>query len=143
MFCFFFVFSVILSIFSDETSLIVTENDPSTLVEGVSVITGDLYTYEEDYIVQGAEPITVHRSFLSREGYFKDHLYLTAFFKCDFNLFVVNEPNGTEVYYFPADKMKFLPVIGDHFFGDKKLLLVYMDMGKSKEGRFAHICFHP
>ncbi len=40
------------------SSLAVTENEPSALIDGiVSAITGDLYAVEEDIVVRGAEPL--------------------------------------------------------------------------------------
>ena len=61
------LFLIFSSLFADET--IFTENDPSFLVEGVSVISGDFYTYAEDYVVQGAEPIHIPRSYNSQERF--------------------------------------------------------------------------
>lgn len=116
----FFFLALTLSICADEFALAVTENDPSTLVEGVSVITGDLYAFEEDYVVQGAEPIHIRRSFLSREGMFKSYPHLTACFRCYSNQIVVNEPNGTEIYYYADPKNTVYPAIGENFFGEKK-----------------------
>lgn len=46
----------------------VTENDPNSIVEGVSVITGDFYTECEDIIIQGYEPLRLRRSYLSQKG---------------------------------------------------------------------------
>ncbi|MES2272906.1 MAG: hypothetical protein V4487_01795 [Chlamydiota bacterium] len=112
--------SFVLSAWSDELALAVTENDPSSLVEGVSVITGDLYTFEEDCVVQGAEPISIRRSFLSREGFFRNYQHMIAAFLCPANLFVVNEPNGTVVCYSPDAKNHIFPAIGENFFGEKR-----------------------
>ncbi len=112
--------SLFFSIYSDELALVSTENDPSTLVEGVSVITGDLYALEEDYVVQGAEPISIRRSFLSREGFFKGYQHLTATFRCRINQLVVNEPSGTAVIYFADPNNPVSPSIGEDFYGKKK-----------------------
>jgi YD repeat-containing protein len=114
------LFSLVLSVFANELALVVTENDPSTFVEGVSVITGDLYSFEEDYVVQGAEPIRLRRSFVSREGGFKSYQHLTATFGCTANCFFVNEHNGTPLYYFHDPQNHLHPRIGDQFYGEKK-----------------------
>ena len=109
------------SVHAGENSVAVTENDPSTLVEGVSVITGDLYIFEEDYVVQGAEPVRVRRSFISREGVFKMHEYLTATFLCGINRLRVNEPNGTAISYrFSNPNAIGNPQIGKTFYGEKE-----------------------
>ena len=120
MFYLLFFLSFICSVSADEFSLAVTENDPSTLVEGVSVITGDLYSFEEDYIVQGAEPIRLRRSFLSSEGVFKTYEHLTATFFCEGNCFFVKEHSGTTLYYHADPQNRIHPQIGEHFYGDKK-----------------------
>lgn len=92
--------------YSGETFLTVTENDPSSLVEGVSVITGDLYSFEEDYIVQGAEPIRLPRSFISGES-IRNYNHLTAVWFSFLARVDVNEPNGTTLYYYKEnDKSK-------------------------------------
>jgi RHS repeat-associated protein len=78
----------------------VTENDPSTIVEGVSVITGDFYTFEEDLVIQGKEPIPFRRFYLSGDGHWQN---LTQHFVCTFlvqaDCFQVTEPNGTVLLY--------------------------------------------
>lgn len=44
----------------------VPENEPSSLVDGlVSAITGDLFSLEEDVIVQGAQPLHLKRTYIS------------------------------------------------------------------------------
>lgn len=50
------------ALLANDLTTAVTENDPSSLVEGVSVITGDFYLGEEDYVVQGAEPISLGKT---------------------------------------------------------------------------------
>ena len=68
-----------LSLFADPA---ISANDPSTIVEGVSVIKGLLYESAEDYTVQGAQPIAFRRSFISHAqncaagymGHYGDHL---------------------------------------------------------------------
>ncbi len=112
--------TLVASSFCDQMAIAVTENDPSTLVEGVSVITGDLYLSEEDYVVQGAEPIPIQRHFLSRDGEFKNHHHRTAEFACLPNFFKVNEHNGIPILYYPDPQNKIFPSIGDNFYGEKK-----------------------
>lgn len=104
---------------------IVTENDPSTLVDGVSVITGDFYLGEEDYSVAGAEPIPIRRFYLSAIGAVNQYPHLTATFALIANNLIIFEPNGTEVLYSadPANSPR--GSIGDAFFGKKKHLFKY------------------
>ncbi len=87
---------------------IVTENDPSTLVNGVSVITGDLYTFEEDYRVEGVEPISIRRAYLSSKGDWTPYPHLFATHLIALHSFEVIEPNGTAALYSgsPRDKKK-------------------------------------
>ena len=90
------------SLFANET--IFTENDPSFLVEGVSVISGDFYEYEEDYTVQGAEPIHVRHACLPN-SIPVDSNHLICTYSCDlmyggFKLHLT-EPNGTTFVYTP------------------------------------------
>lgn len=118
---------------AQDFSIIATENDPSSLVEGVSVITGDLYVMEEDYVVQGAEPVRIRRSFLSRNGVFIDHQHLIAVFDCIFNEFTIYEPNGTAIAYYP-EKNDWEPVIGKEFYGKKNKPLVYRALVKNDMG---------
>ena len=54
------------SLFANEPLL--TENDPSFFVEGVSVISGDYYDSTADYMVRGAQPIAMPRSYNSLTG---------------------------------------------------------------------------
>ncbi|MDE3046712.1 MAG: hypothetical protein KGJ02_08770, partial [Verrucomicrobiota bacterium] len=81
---------------------IVTENDPASLVEGVSVITGDLYTFEEDYVVQGAEPIHIKRAYISSEGDWSPYPHFIATLNVVAGRFYVAEPNGTRLRYDPS-----------------------------------------
>ncbi|HEV7738515.1 MAG TPA: hypothetical protein VGO47_14235, partial [Chlamydiales bacterium] len=89
-------------------SPIVTENDPSTIVNGVSVITGDLYTFDEDIVVAGVEPLHFKRSYLSSIGDWTPYPHLVARFIVQPSLFIVVEPNGTNVNYVvtPANSKK-------------------------------------
>ena len=87
-------------LFARET--IFTENDPSFLVEGVSVISGDFYTYAEDYVVTGAEPVHVPRSYNSLTGTSSLNLeYLSSIYMPPVQKLIVTEPNGTPLCYMP------------------------------------------
>jgi transketolase C-terminal domain/subunit len=59
----------------------VTENDPSTIVEGVSVITGDFCTMTEDLAIQGAEPIVLRHTYISGKGTWDFINYLVCYQK--------------------------------------------------------------
>ena len=115
MFYLLVLLSLVLSIYSDDLTLAVTENDPSSLVEGVSVITGDLYALEDDYVIQGAEPIRLRRSFISRDGVFKGYQHLTATFACTINQLFGKEHNGTTLFYYTASKNQIPSQIGGEF----------------------------
>jgi hypothetical protein len=116
MFIFFIVLSFISTLFSNESSLVVTENDPSTLVEGVNVITGELYALQEDYVVQGAEPISFRRSFLSREGIFQNYQKFTATFFPLHNMVLVHESNGSLLNYYFYSCLNHRAKIGKEFY---------------------------
>ncbi|HSX37494.1 MAG TPA: RHS repeat-associated core domain-containing protein [Chlamydiales bacterium] len=94
-------------------------------MEGVSVITGDLYTYDEDYVVQGAEPVRIRRSFISRDGYFKGSQHLVAELICGGNYLTIFEHNGTVLTYHSRSERMFAPSIGDNFYGESKKALRY------------------
>lgn len=127
-------FLLVAGLWAREPAQAVSENDPSSLVQGVSVITGDLYTFEEDYVVQGAEPIHICRSYLSRVGHFSDYRHLTAKFSCYTNWFLINEPNGTEIVYFPDPQNNIFPVIGDKFYGKHPKTLKYRALTNDDKG---------
>ncbi|MBS0627304.1 MAG: hypothetical protein JSS09_03730, partial [Verrucomicrobia bacterium] len=67
MYSFFFI--LLFSSLLCANTAIVTENDPNTIVEGVSVITGDLYVLEEDLVIRGGQPICLSRSYVSQKGF--------------------------------------------------------------------------
>ena len=77
-------------------TIAVTENDPSTLVEGVSVITGDFYIQDEDIVIQGTQPIRLSRSYISQkgEGYWSFLSYHKIYMHWRFKLVEVTEPSG-------------------------------------------------
>lgn len=89
---------------------LVTENDPSTLVEGlVSVITGDLYLAEEDIVIEGAEPLHIRRHYMTK-GFgvtFFTHL-LAGYHPVLPATLAIQEPNGSVLhfYYTPPKKQK-------------------------------------
>ena len=120
------LFSYLFSFLALSNFTAVTENDPSTLVDGVSVITGDFYTVEEDYLVAGAEPIPVHRIYLSSIGGLIPHPHLTATFCLFDDQLLVNEPNGTSVSYNPDPQNKPRKTIGEEFYGNGNLPLKYL-----------------
>lgn len=95
----------------------ITENDPSAFVEGVNMITGDLYLNEEDYAVQGAEPIRLGHFYISSTGKMKGYSHLFCYFDQRANCFCIEEPNGSVLYYLP-DGHKRHPEIGDEFYGN-------------------------
>ena len=107
-------------------STIVTENDPSSFVEGVSVITGNLYLNQEDYVVRGAGTIPIRHVYISGEGMPDLYKHLVANFVLwnalpDRNFLIVAEPNGTEIKYRPALGQK-QPQIGGKFYKDCRRL---------------------
>ena len=107
------------------SSYTTTENDPSTLVEGVSVITGKLYVGEEDYVVAGAEPIAKRRYYLSGYGGIDQYPHLLATFLPCFNQLHVCESNGTPVVYYADPSNQNTAQIGNHFYGKKKRAAKY------------------
>lgn len=109
--------------FASSHNIAVTENDPSTLVNGVSVVTGHFYSYEQDYLVEGAEPIPIRRPYISNGTSMHDYPHLIATFAWQFNMLLVNEPNGTRIRYTADAKNPFVPVIGDAFFGKNKKVM--------------------
>lgn len=100
---------------------VVTENDPSSFVDGVSVISGDFYSYNEDYLVEGAEPISIRRSYLSNGAVLIDRPHVFASFFPLMNMIIASEPNGTPLQYQADPKNGFIPEIGDSFFGGLKV----------------------
>ncbi len=88
-----------------EGDISVTENHPETIVDCVSVITGDLYLQEEDVIVKGVEPIRLQRSYISNkgEGFWQFHLYHQAVVSDHANRIDLMQPNGTKLTYTRTD----------------------------------------
>lgn len=123
-------------LFSHESITAVTENDPATLVDGVSVITGDFYAAEEDYIIAGAEPISICRSYLSAVGGINQYPHLTATFILVMDKLLIDEPNGTQVVYAADSSNEGRGDIGKEFYHKKKSLLRYhsVDFAKTAPG---------
>ncbi|MBS0626576.1 MAG: RHS repeat-associated core domain-containing protein, partial [Verrucomicrobia bacterium] len=96
------IFFLLLSqlIFSSNT-VAVTENDPNTLVEGVSVITGDLFKERQDMVIAGVEPLCLSRSYISQkgEGYWNFFPYHQVFMDWDAKLLEIVEPSGAILLY--------------------------------------------
>lgn len=102
-----YLFLFLLFLTSLSANTVVTENDPSSLVEGVSVITGDLYTFEDDYIIQGTEPIYIKRAYISSEGNWSPYPHFLATRIVSMQRFEITEPNGTRIsYYLARDKKR-------------------------------------
>lgn len=108
----------------DPYLIAVTENDLSIFVDGVSMITGDFYVSEEDYVVAGAEPISTRRFYLSRGGFSQGMPHLHAVFimgKSSFRKLQVIEPNGTLVEYsLDPNESGHAYEIGDDFYYKKR-----------------------
>ncbi len=100
---FLFFFCLILRFLQGDIA--VTENHPETLVDGVSVITGDLYLQEEDLVVKGVEPIRLQRSYISNkgEGFWQFHSYHQAIVSEYTNRIDLIQPSGTKLTYTRTD----------------------------------------
>lgn len=114
----FFLFTLFVSsVFSVDPSylLSLTESDPAAIVDGkVNVITGDLYLVESDLEVQGYEPISLVRSYMSHERgdwTFIPHVNALAQKRGDF--WVVTEKYGTSLVYKKTGREK---IDGEKFY---------------------------
>ncbi len=77
---------------------------PSSLIEGkVSAITGKVYSYDEDYVIAGQEPIRINR--VCREGVWPLMPQLTATYERGYFCKIV-EPNGVSYEYKKGAKFK-------------------------------------
>lgn len=121
----FFLFSVT-QLLAELNLTAITENEPSSLVEGVSVITGDFCLNNPFYTVQGAQPIQLSNLLIGEfcvTGYENHGATLTYQ-----GMITVREPYGTDIFYFPAEiknpEKTGMPhlYIGEFFYGapDKK-----------------------
>lgn len=81
----------------------VTENEPSSLVEGVSVITGDFCMRNHICTVQGAEPIHLNSTYVSAGAFLTGYEYCKADFKRASYSISIQEPYGTQIDYFQED----------------------------------------
>lgn len=77
----------------------ITEGEPSAIVQGVHVITGDLYLKEEDVVIQGVEPIRLQRTYISNrgKGYWQFLNSHVAFMKS--GVLEITEQSGAKLYY--------------------------------------------
>ena len=98
---FFFILSFIFSLCLYANTTATTENEPSALVNGVNVITGDLYLVEKDVSIQGAEPIHLQRHYISQKGtgYWNMFPYHRAFADFDARNIELIEPSGARLFY--------------------------------------------
>lgn len=98
---YFFLFASLISSYLFSSTVATTENEPSAFVDGVNVITGNLYLLENDLTVQGAEPIHLQRNYVSQkgEGYWNMFPYHRAFIDFRKNVVEIIEPSGARLYY--------------------------------------------
>lgn len=113
LFLFFFVTSEILANFGIAA---VTENEPSSLVEGVSVITGDFCMHNELYTIQAAEPIPISRTYISAGVMFNGYEHTAATFFPQQDIILISERYGTPIFYFMKKTRK--GGLGELFYGD-------------------------
>lgn len=101
MHCLFFVLSFFFSSLLFSSTTATTENEPSALVNGVNVITGDLYLLEQDLEVQGAQNISLERNYISQkgEGYWNMFSYHRAFIDFSSQVIEIVEPSGARLFY--------------------------------------------
>ncbi len=111
------------SLRADDYLTAVTENDPSTIVEGVSIFNGTYYMQDAYYIVEGLEPISHTTTYLGSLGGIRDKFYLFARFDALMNTVLLYEPSGTPVVYVRNDKK--LTGIGKKFFEEKKEISLF------------------
>lgn len=77
-----------------------TENEPSAIVDGiVSAVTGELYLFEEDIVVQGYEPIRLKRNRVGRQSNWAFFAHLQAREVVGSPVLIIPESNGTELEY--------------------------------------------
>lgn len=100
-----------------------TEGDPSsTICDSVSLLTGDFVVFSEDLVIEGAEPLRIHRHYVSGDGLgynggweFFPHLELKLLLKKekpkkkkitdkDFIRIQTAEPNGTSLIFKRTEK---------------------------------------
>ncbi len=98
-------------LFADTTpdfSLASVYNEPSVFVEGkVNAITGEFVDLEEDVIIQGAEPIPIHRAYLStsrKDWIFLPHTQAIVDFSDQHEYCIIRENNGCPIRYKQVSK---------------------------------------
>ena len=78
---------------------------PSSLIEGrVSAITGKVYSYDEDYVIAGKEPIRINR--VCREGKYIFIPQIEASHQRGYDFCELIEPNGVSSEYKKASRFK-------------------------------------
>ncbi|MBF8262524.1 MAG: hypothetical protein HW387_189, partial [Parachlamydiales bacterium] len=87
----------------DPSSSASIENEPSSLIEGtVSAITGELYLFDNDLVIPGAEPIYISRYYRSQKedkwDFFPQRLAKRIAIDGK-QYFQVKEPNGVKLLY--------------------------------------------
>ena len=86
------------------------ENEPSSLIEGtVSAITGELYLFDTDLVIQGAEPIIISRYYRSQKDDKWDFFPQRKAQKISLDgkeYFQVKEPNGCKLFYLKKESRK-------------------------------------
>ncbi|MBX9743756.1 MAG: hypothetical protein K2X08_00925, partial [Chlamydiales bacterium] len=107
-----------LSAFAERATTSITENDPSSFVENVNMITGDFCLQDQLYRVRGAEPIQLHTTYFTKGAFLEplDRLTAILIFGCYMEIL---ESQGTSVqYYRDVSTRKYDPEVGDFFYGD-------------------------
>ena len=114
----FFLFALS-KLFAEFGITAVTENEPSSLVEGVSVITGDFCTHVPTYTAQGAEPIHMQFTYVSSGAFITGYEHSKAELQSP-GVIAIREPYGTTIVYGPAGKKDWPGHVGKAFYGDPK-----------------------
>lgn len=113
----FVLFSAI-NVFGERATTAVTENDPSSFVENVNVITGDFCLHDQLYTVRGAEPIHLHTTYFTKGAFLEPLDRLTAILIFGRYMEIL-ESHGTSVqYYRDVSTRKYDPEVGEFFYGN-------------------------
>lgn len=107
-------------------SIITLENDPSAIVEGlVNVITGDPVCYEEDLVIQGAEPIHFSRCYANspKLSKFRSQWHIFGIsaqaYKLDSDDWLIIDKNGTPITYTQVkefdEQYRFEPILREGY----------------------------
>src|SRR5689334_19591383 len=116
---FFWVLLFVTSVFAERATTSATENDPSSFVEGVNMVTGDFCMYDDWYVVEGAEPIRLSMAYLTKTLFINQTDRLLATYWRPYTIQTL-EPHGTLVFYRLARDCKGTTQIGESFYGDPK-----------------------